>query len=110
MVAWWDNNVDRIFSKEKELVIARAVIELFRHCDRLEQFTKKPLYVMILEIANCSKTSHITKIINKMVKHYENLRREYIETGDFDCGRLGIGKDGQFVVTERNEEEQAFSA
>ena len=94
MVAWWDNNVDRIFSKEKELVIARAVIELFRHCDRLEQFTKKPLYLMIREIANCSKTSQITKIINRMVKYYENLRRKYIETGDIDCGDLALGRTG----------------
>ena len=110
MVAWWDNNVDRVFPKEKERVIAQAVIELFRHCDRLEQFSKKPLYLMVREIANCDKTSHITKIINKMVKHYETLRREYIETGDINCEQPGrFEKDLLPLISVRNNEEQAFS-
>lgn len=71
IVNYWEVNINKIFNKQKDLNIAYAVIELFRNCDRIENFNKKTLYLYIRELSNC-KTQQITKVINKM-KNYQNL-------------------------------------
>lgn len=71
MIDYWEKNVNKIFSKQRDLSIANAVIELFRNSDRLDDFNKKTLYLYIREISNC-KTQQITKVINKM-KSYQNV-------------------------------------
>jgi hypothetical protein len=65
MVEYYDNNMGTIFKKKKDLDIANAVIELFRNCDRIENFNKKALYLYVRDMTEC-KTQHITKVINKM--------------------------------------------
>lgn len=80
LVNYWEKNVSKIFTKSKDLNIAYAVIELFRNCDRIENFNKKTLYLYIRELSNC-KTQQITKIINKM-KNYQNLIvKNYCDNG-----------------------------
>ncbi len=71
IVNYWEANITKIFNKQKDLNIAYAVIELFRNCERIENFNKKTLYLYIRELSNC-KTQQITKVINKM-KSYQNL-------------------------------------
>lgn len=71
IVNYWEKNITKIFNKQKDLNIAYAVIELFRNCERIENFNKKTLYLYIRELSNC-KTQQITKVINKM-KSYQNL-------------------------------------
>lgn len=71
LIDYWEKNITKIFTKTKDLNIAYAVIELFRSCDRIENFNKKTLYLYIRELSNC-KTQQITKIINKM-KNYQNV-------------------------------------
>jgi hypothetical protein len=80
IVAYWEKNVNKIFTKVKDLNIAYAVIELFRNCDRLENFNKKTLYLYIREISNC-KTQQITKIINKMKSYQTNIMENYYNNG-----------------------------
>ena len=71
IVNYWELNLSKIFNKQKDLNIAYAVIELFRNCERIENFNKKTLYLYIRELSNC-KTQQITKVINKM-KSYQNI-------------------------------------
>jgi hypothetical protein len=80
IVNYWEANITKIFNKQKDLNIAYAVIELFRNCERIENFNKKTLYLYIRELSNC-KTQQITKVINKM-KSYQNLvMRNYSNRG-----------------------------
>jgi len=80
MVNYWECNITKIFNKQKDLNIAYAVIELFRNCERIENFNKKTLYLYIRELSNC-KTQQITKVINKM-KSYQNIvMRNYSNRG-----------------------------
>ena len=80
IVNYWETNINKIFNKQKDLSIAYAVIELFRNCERIENFNKKTLYLYIRELSNC-KTQQITKVINKM-KSYQNLvMRNYSNRG-----------------------------
>ena len=80
IVNYWESNLTKIFNKQKDLNIAYAVIELFRNCERIENFNKKTLYLYIRELSNC-KTQQITKVINKM-KSYQNIvMRNYSNRG-----------------------------
>jgi hypothetical protein len=81
MVDYWDKNVGRFFTKERDLRIANAVIEIFRNADRIDVFNKKALYLYIREIANC-QTQHITKVINRMMTPQDTIRKEYLTTGN----------------------------
>lgn len=80
MIGYWEQNVNKIFTKPRDLNIANAVIELFRRSDRIDAFNKKALYLYIREISNC-KTQQITKVINKMKTCHVNLSKSYLSTG-----------------------------
>ena len=80
LVDYWEKNLKKIFSKEKDLNIAYAVIELFRNCDRLETLNKKTLYLYIREISGC-KTQQVTKVINKMKNYQNTIMQSYLNKG-----------------------------
>lgn len=79
-IQYWDFNLTRIFKKRRDIEIANAVIELMRHVDSLDNFNKKALYVMIREMTNY-KTSHITKVTNKMRGIMMQQLTEFKRTG-----------------------------
>lgn len=80
MIEYWENNVGKIFTKQRDLNIANAVIELFRSSDKIDAFNKKALYVYIREISSC-KTQQITKVINKMKMYQNNITKCYLDNG-----------------------------
>lgn len=80
LVKYWDDHLDTFFQKPRDKHIAGAVVDLFRHCNRIELFNKKALYLYIREHSGCH-TQNITKIINNMLFNYGILRREYLSTG-----------------------------
>ena len=80
MVEYWDQNVGKYFTKDRDLKIANAVVEIFRNADRIDIFNKKALYLYIREIADC-QTQHITKVINKLMEPQRKIREEYYNTG-----------------------------
>jgi len=83
MIKFWENNVNKIFTKQRDLDIANAVIELFRSSERIDAFNKKALYLYIREISTC-KTQQITKVINKMKQYQNNISRSYINRGSIN--------------------------
>lgn len=86
LVEFWDNNIDKIFTKQRDLNIATAVIELFRNSERIDAYNKKALYLYIREMAGC-KTQQITKVINKMKQYHDNIQRSYTDDGHVDTER-----------------------
>lgn len=80
MVSYWEKNVNKIFTKQRDINIANAVIELFRNSDRIDAFNKKALYLYIREISSC-KTQQITKVINKMKNYQNNITKSYVNRG-----------------------------
>ena len=80
MVEYWDKNVGKHFTKERDLRIANAVVEIFRNADRIDVFNKKALYLYIREIAGC-QTQHITKVINRMAGPQSIIKKEYMDRG-----------------------------
>jgi hypothetical protein len=83
LVSYWENNLNNIFKKQKDVEIANAIIELFKRIDSIENFNKKVLYIYIREMTDC-KTQQITKVVNEMRKYYVDIIKDYSEEGVFD--------------------------
>ena len=81
MVSYWEKNVGKIFTKQRDINIANAVIELFRNSDRIDAFNKKALYLYIREISSC-KTQQLTKVINRMKNYQNNITKSYVNHGN----------------------------
>lgn len=86
LVEFWEKNVDKIFTKQRDLNIANAVVNLFRNSDRIDAYNKKALYLYIREMASC-KTQQITKVINRMKQYHDTIQRSYQDDGDINTER-----------------------
>jgi len=80
MVTYWDANIPRLFKKKRDIDIANAIVELFKRAERIENFNKKALYLMIREMTDC-KTAYVTKVVNKMRDHVMVQLNEYRSEG-----------------------------
>jgi hypothetical protein len=80
MVEFWDNNVEKYFTKPRDKDIAYAIVTIFRNADKIDVFNKKALYLYIRDIADC-QTQHITKVINRMKIMQNVIANEYQDRG-----------------------------
>ena len=88
MVEFWDNNIRNVFRRQKDILVADSVIELFRKRVNVENFNKKALYILIREMTG-SNTQHITRVINVMKKYYREMLYEYNNVGEIDTTNTG---------------------
>jgi len=88
MLHYWDNNLTNIFRRQKDILVADAVLEMFRRRENIENFNKKALYILIREMTG-SKTQHITRIVNMMKKYNTQLMMEFQNTGQIDTADTG---------------------
>jgi hypothetical protein len=88
MLNYWDNNLTNIFRRQKDILVADAVLEMFRRRENIENFNKKALYILIREMTG-SKTQHITRIVNVMKKYNSGLMTEFQNSGQLDTADTG---------------------
>ena len=88
MIDYWENNITNIFRRQKDILVADSVIEIFRRRQNIENFNKKALYIMIREMTG-SNTQHITRVINQMKKYYQNMVVEFSAYGQIDTSNTG---------------------
>ena len=88
MLNYWENNLTNIFKRQKDILVADAVLEMFRRRQNIENFNKKALYILIREMTG-SKTQHITRIVNMMKKFNTQLMMEFQNTGQIDTANTG---------------------
>ena len=88
MLDYWKENLPNIFRRQKDILVADAVLEMFRRRENIENFNKKALYILIREMTG-SKTQHITRIVNLMKKYNTELMREFSNTGQIDTANTG---------------------
>jgi hypothetical protein len=79
-VTYMDSILLTTFKKPDELLVADAVLTVFRKRDMLEIFNKKAIYIYIREITGL-ETPIITKVVKQMKKVYFKCYSEYLETG-----------------------------
>ena len=88
LVRFWDNNITNIFKRKKDILVADAVLEIFRRRENIENFNKKALYVLIREMTN-AKTQHITRIVNVMKKYQKGLLQDFNTYGYISTDNTG---------------------
>ena len=88
MLEYWEENLTNIFRRQKDILVADAVLEMFRRRQNIENFNKKALYILIREMTG-SKTQHITRIVNIMKKYNVNLMTEFLDTGQLNTADTG---------------------
>ena len=77
---WYDENLNKVFSNKRDIIVADTIIELFRMRDNIENFNKKALYILIRERTGL-KTQNITKVINVMKRDYAKMWSIYSKSG-----------------------------
>jgi hypothetical protein len=85
---YWKDNLTTVFKRKKDLDVANAVIELIDMKDRIDNFNKKALYILIREMTG-SNTQHITRVINVMKKHHTMLKKNFEHSGSVDTKFTG---------------------
>ena len=80
IVEYFDNNMNTIFKKDRDLKIGYAIIDLMKAREDIENFNKKAIYILIREMTDV-ETTHITSVVNTLKKHYKKLVDKYYNTG-----------------------------
>ena len=88
LAEYWKNNLTTVFKRKKDLDVANAVVELIDMRDKIENFNKKALYILIREMTG-SNTQHITRVINVMKKHHNQLHKKFLATGSVETKFTG---------------------
>jgi hypothetical protein len=74
------DNMDELFPREQDRVVADAVLTLFKTRRDLDIFTKKALYIYIREITDC-ETPTLTRVVSKTKEHFYQICKTYTEAG-----------------------------
>jgi hypothetical protein len=80
IVEYFDNNMNTIFKKNRDLKIGYAIIDLMKQREDIENFNKKAIYILIREMTDV-ETTHITSVVNVLKKHYKKLLNKYYNNG-----------------------------
>ena len=80
MVQYFDNNMNTIFKKDRDLKIGYAIVDLMKQREEIENFNKKAIYILIREMTDV-ETAHITSVVNVLKKHYKKLINKFYKTG-----------------------------
>lgn len=79
-VEYMDNQIDEIFPKQNDRVLAYAVLHLFKTRSSIELFNKKALYIYVREMSNAN-TQQITKMVKFMKEKYKIMYNDYLHLG-----------------------------
>ena len=63
IIEYFDNNMNNIFKKDRDLKIGYFIVDLMKQREEIENFNKKALYILIREMTDV-ETSHITSVVN----------------------------------------------
>jgi len=80
MVQYFDDNMNTIFKKDRDLKIGYAIVDLMKQREEIENFNKKAIYILIREMTDV-ETAHITSVVNVLKKHYKKLINKFYKTG-----------------------------
>lgn len=79
-IEYMDNRLLTTFKKPEELMVADAILTIFRKREHLEIFNKKAIYIYIREITGM-ETTVITKVVKVMRNIFNKCYSDYLETG-----------------------------
>ena len=88
IINYFDDNMNTIFKKDRDLKIGYAIVDLMKQRDDIENFNKKAIYILIREMTDV-ETAHITSVVNTLKKHYKKLQNTYHKSGSIIINRSG---------------------
>jgi hypothetical protein len=80
MVAYYDENLSKVFPKRNDQMVVGAIMELFRRKESIEIFNKKALYIYVREMTNAN-TQFVTKIVKVLKTKYVKMFSDYDRLG-----------------------------
>ena len=80
IVEYLEDNVYNLFKNKDDIKIMFSIIELLKRRNEIENFNKKAIYILIREMTDV-KTSQITRVTNKLKKHYKKMLLKYDRHG-----------------------------
>jgi hypothetical protein len=87
LTTYLNNNLQILFPKKNDFVVANAIMEIINKRDKLNNFNKKAIYIMIKEMTN-TNSQHITKITNKCKQLRKNMYEDYLNFGTIDFKKI----------------------
>jgi hypothetical protein len=88
IIDYFDDNLNIIFKKDRDLKIGYAIIDLMKQRDEIENFNKKAIYILIREMTDV-ETAHITSVVNVLKKHYRKLINKFYKHGTISLDSSG---------------------
>jgi len=79
-IGYLDKNLEVIFHKKNDYVIADSILEIIKRRESLENFNKKAIYVLVKERTNM-KSQQITKVVNIFKALFKKSYAEFLDTG-----------------------------
>lgn len=76
-----DDNLLDMFSKEDELKVADAVLEIFKKRENIDIFNKRAVFIYVREMTD-AESNTITKVIKRLKTIYKDILNDYLENHD----------------------------
>ena len=77
---YFENNIDKMFKKHEDRIIAYSVLQLINKIDEIENFNKKAIYILLRELTG-RPTAKVTRVINTLKSKYRKLKLTYTSKG-----------------------------
>lgn len=76
-----DDNLLDMFTKEDELKVADAVLEIFKKRENIDIFNKRAVFIYVREMTD-AESNTITKVIKRLKTIYKDILNDYLENHD----------------------------
>lgn len=80
-VKYVDFNLLDLFTKEDELKVADAILEIFKKRENIDIFNKRAVFIYVREMTD-AESNTITKVIKKLKIIYKRILDDYLENHD----------------------------
>jgi len=76
-----DDNLLDLFTKEDELKVADAILEIFKKRENIDIFNKRAVFIYVREMTD-AESNTITNVIKKLKVIYKDILNDYLENHD----------------------------
>lgn len=80
-IKYVDDNLLDLFTKEEELKVADAILEIFKKRENIDIFNKRAVFIYVREMTD-AESNTITKVIKKLKNIYKEILNDYLENHD----------------------------
>ena len=81
-IKYVDDNLLDLFTKEDELKVADAILEIFKKRENIDIFNKRAVFIYVREMTE-AESNTITKVIKRLKTIYKEILNDYLENRDY---------------------------